>query len=109
MAFRRIIGDIMDCNNVLYHTIEVIIILWFIGIFCMITYREFFRKKEKDNLEKERATELEYLTWFHLNVDFGPASEDVEDQMKRDFIRKTGKNIPKGWNVFSDGETLTDV
>jgi hypothetical protein len=109
MAFRRIIGDIMDWNNELPYIIAVMLIFWYIGAFCVILYCTFFKKKEEDNLEKERATELEYLTWFHQNADFGPASVDVEDQMKRDFIRKTSKNIPKGWNVFSDGETLTDV
>jgi hypothetical protein len=58
---------------------------------------------------KERATELEYLTWFKQSADFGPADSDVQDQMKRDFIQETGKNIPEGWNFFSDGETITDV
>jgi hypothetical protein len=89
--------------------IALIVSLNTLNTFCVEIYYTFFKKKEEDNLEKERATELEYLTWFHQNADFGPASSDVEDQMKEDFIRETGKNIPKGWNVFSDGETLTDV
>jgi hypothetical protein len=61
-----------------------------------------------DKPKRERATELEYLIWFKQSADFGPASSDVKDQMKRDFIKETGKNIPEGWNYFSDGETLTD-
>ena len=59
-------------------------------------------------MAKERATELEYLRWFVCSVDFGPANSDVKDQMKRDFIEENGMNIPEGWNLFSDGETLTD-
>jgi hypothetical protein len=45
---------------------------------------------------RERATELEYLTWFHRNTDFGPALEDVVDSMNQQFMNETGKNIPEG-------------
>ena len=58
---------------------------------------------------KERATELEYLKWFRINADFGPADSDVKDSLNSEFIEKTGKNIPVGWNYMSDGETSTDV
>lgn len=57
---------------------------------------------------KERATELEYLKWFRLNADFGPADGDVVDAMNREFMEETGKNLPDGWNYKSDGETSTD-
>ncbi len=57
---------------------------------------------------KKRATELEYLKWFRLNADFGPADSDVVDTLNRKFIRLTGKNLPEGWNYTSDGETSTD-
>lgn len=66
-------------------------------------------KNKKKGCSMERATELEYLKWFVQSTDFGPGDSDVTDQMKRDFIQETGKNIPKGWNFFSDGETLTDI
>ncbi len=56
----------------------------------------------------ERATELEFFKWFYLNSDFGPADSDVNDLMKDDFMEKEGKNIPEGWNFYSDGETSTD-
>jgi len=57
----------------------------------------------------ERATELEYLKWFRLNADFGPADGDVKDMINAGFIEETGKNIPEGWNYMSDGETTTDI
>ena len=57
---------------------------------------------------KERATELEYLTWFRQQADFGPAHGDVVTIMNQQFMRKTGKNLPEGWNVAEDGETCLD-
>ena len=57
---------------------------------------------------KERATELEYLKWFRLNADFGPAEDDVIAGMNERFMKITGKNLPEGWNTKRDGETNTD-
>jgi hypothetical protein len=57
---------------------------------------------------RERATELEYLKWFRLNADFGPADSDVKEILDREFMEKTGKNLPKGWNFAQDGETSMD-
>ena len=57
---------------------------------------------------KQRATELEYLTWFRQAADFGPADSDVKDWMNKKFIKETGKNLPEGWNMAQDGETLLD-
>jgi hypothetical protein len=57
---------------------------------------------------RERATELEYLKWFRVNADFGPADSDVKDAMDWQFMRETNKNLPKGWNISSDGETSLD-
>ena len=57
---------------------------------------------------KERATEIEYLRWFRINADFGPADGDVKDILDNEFMDETGKNIPDGWNYMSDGETTTD-
>lgn len=45
----------------------------------------------------ERASELEYLTWFRINADFGPAESEVIYYMDREFMRETGKLLPKGW------------
>ncbi len=58
--------------------------------------------------KRERATELEYLEWFRLEADFGPAHSSVCDHMSERFIRETGKDLPEGWNFYGDGETLTD-
>ena len=57
---------------------------------------------------RKRATELEYLKWFRINADFGPAEGDVIDGMNEAFMEQTEKNLPKGWNYMSDGETSTD-
>lgn len=47
--------------------------------------------------KSERATELEYLKWFRLHADFGPGDYEVKLQLDRDFVRRTGKLLPKGW------------
>lgn len=49
----------------------------------------------------EEATPLEFLEWFYLNADFGPADEDVRYYLKQQFIRETGKSLPAG---FGDEE-----
>lgn len=57
---------------------------------------------------KERATELEYLTWFRNEADFGPAHSDVIEILNNYFMKQTGKNLPNGWNIGQDGETCLD-
>lgn len=57
---------------------------------------------------KERASELEWTRWFTRNADFGPAESDIRDNMKLIFMQQTGKLMPVGYNVYSDGETTTD-
>jgi hypothetical protein len=57
---------------------------------------------------KDRATELEYLTWFRINADFGPADSDVKLYLDQRFMEETGKNLPEGWNIAPDGETSLD-
>jgi hypothetical protein len=44
------------------------------------------------------ATELEWLQYFYEAADFGPADDDVRDIIKRDFVRRTGKQLPFGYN-----------
>ena len=58
---------------------------------------------------RERASEIEYLRWFRSWADFGPGTGDVLDHLAEDFISSTGKDLPEGWNFYSDGETLTDT
>jgi hypothetical protein len=60
-------------------------------------------------MSRERATELEYLTYFRLEADFGPADSDVKDRINRRFMAKTGKNLPEGWQFAQDGETCLDL
>ena len=60
-------------------------------------------------MSRERATEIEYLKWFCVNADFGPAHSEIVDQMNRNFMKKTGKNLPEGWNYSSDGETIINL
>lgn len=50
----------------------------------------------------KRATELEYLRWFRINADFGPASEDVIYLMNQQFKKETGKELPAGWDGEED-------
>lgn len=59
-------------------------------------------------MTRERASELEYLKWFRLNVDMGPAESDIIENMNVQFMKKTGKNLPEGWNFSQDGETTID-
>jgi hypothetical protein len=60
--------------------------------------------KPKNDEQKSRASELEYLKWFRVNADFGPADGDVKDSMNEQFMKETGKLLPKGWNYDSSGE-----
>jgi len=57
---------------------------------------------------RERATELEYLKWFRIHADFGPADSEVKDALDEMFMEETGKNLPEGWNIAQDGETNLD-
>lgn len=58
----------------------------------------------KPKATRKRATELEYLTWFRRNADFGPADGDVKEAMDERFQEETGKNLPEGWNFDQSGE-----
>lgn len=57
----------------------------------------------------ERATELEWLQWFHSWADFGPAEGDARESLRAQFMRETGKNLPEGYNLAEDGETVIDM
>ena len=46
--------------------------------------------------EKEQA-ELHYLRWFKQTADFGPADSDVHMLLNEQYVRDTGRPIPKGW------------
>lgn len=44
-----------------------------------------------------KATELEWLKYFHDHADFGPADGDVRDIIKSEFMKKTGKELPEAY------------
>lgn len=50
-----------------------------------------------EETKTEEATELEWLTWFCQEADFGPADSDVRHALKERFKKETGKELPKGW------------
>lgn len=56
-----------------------------------------------------RATELEWLQWFHGWADFGIADSVVREDLKMVFMKETGKNLPEGYNLAADGETVIDM
>ncbi|MCK5603667.1 hypothetical protein KAR91_17405 [Candidatus Pacearchaeota archaeon] len=46
---------------------------------------------------KEAATELEFLQFFYQGADFGPADSEVREFIKKEFVRRTGKALPEGY------------
>lgn len=45
----------------------------------------------------KQATEQEFLKWFYVNADFGPAHGEVLQHLKEKFEEKTKKKLPKGY------------
>ena len=58
---------------------------------------------------RERASELEWLTFFYQHADFGPADSEARDNLKHFFTEARGKNLPLGFQYRSDGETTFDT
>ena len=52
----------------------------------------------------EEATELEYLTFFRVNADFGPGHSDVMFYLNWEFERQTGKRVPANWRDDEEEE-----
>jgi hypothetical protein len=52
------------------------------------------------------STELEFLRFFYAHVDnaLGPASDDIYDMLKDQFVRSTGKDLPGGYGRSWDEE-----
>jgi Ni,Fe-hydrogenase III small subunit len=44
-----------------------------------------------------RPTEIEYLKWFAINADFGPAHGDVMVSLQEQYKEQTGKEVPDEW------------
>lgn len=53
----------------------------------------------KKSKKEKKATELEFLKWFYLNADFGPADGDVRASLKEEFMVEFRKNLPKGYEL----------
>jgi len=51
-----------------------------------------------------KAIEEQWLHWFAVNVDFGPAHGDVMIMMQDEFNRQTGLEVPDGWRYDCDEE-----
>lgn len=47
----------------------------------------------------DTATELEFLSWFYQNCDFGPAHGDVMQILKQSFVKTTGRLLPEGYEM----------
>ena len=45
----------------------------------------------------EMALEHDYLLFFRHNADFGPADQDVIDIINENYMKETGRKLPKGW------------
>ncbi len=46
---------------------------------------------------RDLADELEYLSWFYVNSDFGPGDYDVMLRMEERYEKSTGKKVPKNF------------
>lgn len=49
------------------------------------------------------ASEIEWLTWFAQNADFGPGDGDEQIRLREAFEDETGKRVPKGWRYDEEG------
>lgn len=47
----------------------------------------------------EKDLELEYLRFFYLNVDLGPAEEDIKMFLNNQF-KASGMVVPKGYDIY---------
>lgn len=45
----------------------------------------------------DEENELEYLRWFFVNADFGPAHGDVIHYINKSYVEETGREIPEGY------------
>ena len=53
-------------------------------------------------MAKKKATELEFLKWFYLNADFGPADSNVRYMMKQRFMKEKKASLPQGYQITED-------
>jgi len=48
-------------------------------------------------MTEDTNEELEWLRWFAINADFGPASGEVRSLMREEYEQKTGRKVPFEW------------
>jgi hypothetical protein len=48
---------------------------------------------------ENEATELQFLKYFYLNADFGPADGDCRYYIKKGFMKDSGLKLPKGYTM----------
>jgi hypothetical protein len=46
-------------------------------------------------------SEYKYLEWYRMNIDFGPAHEDVISIMDEQYTDETGEEVPEEWRSES--------
>lgn len=49
-------------------------------------------------MSEEQREEYEYLQWFYLNADFGPADSDVRYYLNQKYTAETGNQVPEGYS-----------
>jgi hypothetical protein len=68
---------------------------------CHELYQFFYSEDPKVDAQLttvlEQEDEVGFLRWFYSEADFGPADGDVRDIMKKQYVEKTGKPLPEGY------------
>lgn len=54
--------------------------------------------------EQLTQEEIDFLYWFYINSDFGPAECDVHYIMEDSYKKETGKTVPKSLSWKNDDE-----
>jgi hypothetical protein len=49
-------------------------------------------------MTSEDENELDFLRWFYINCDFGPADEDVRAILIDEYKKETGRDMPSGYD-----------
>ena len=51
-------------------------------------------------MNEEQQAEFDFLTWFYINADFGPADGDVRNYLREQYEDQTGKQVPPGYRGY---------
>ena len=47
--------------------------------------------------------EMDYLAWFRVHCDFGPAHGDVISSIEKEYEKSTGSKVPNKWRSDYEG------